>query len=242
MASVVKWVVAGVLAAGLAAASNWRIESLPEPSVEYNILFVPPEKLVTEAASGFDNLIADGLWLGLLQYYGDRVVSDDHKFMNLPAAFRLITRLDSHFWFAYWLGAFALGDSHEPDAAITMLRWGEQNNPDDYNYPYLAGFVNFAFAKDHQAAANCFERSATKPNASRFARTMAARMYQTEGQDALALGMWQSVLKGAEAEGDKSLIAIAKRNVSRIQQEMAGLRKPAFRKKPRGISARADVD
>jgi hypothetical protein len=148
------------------------------------------------------------------------------KTVNLPAMFDLITDLDPKFYFAYWLGAWAIGDSGEPEAAVALLAKGGRHNPDAYDYAYLTGFIHFLFRHDYSAAAASFEKAATFPDAPRFARTMAARMYQKQGKDELALQTWQTLYERAT---DPNTKRIAKRNVERIQAELRHERPRAIR-------------
>jgi tetratricopeptide (TPR) repeat protein len=222
-----KWAVALVLSGAVGVGTQLQLEKAPPPVIDVNMLFVPPKQLAVGGATGYQNMIADGLWLGLLQYYGDRLTVDQaKKTVNLPAMFDLITDLDPQFWFAYWLGGWAIGDSGDHDGSVALLKKGQQLNPQDYNYPYILGFVYFLFKHDYPAAARSFTEAATFPEAPRFAQTMAARMYQHEGQDALALNIWRNLYEKAT---DKATKQIAKSNVERIEAEMKGLRPRAMK-------------
>lgn len=223
------WAVAGLLSFGVAVGAQWEHARIPPPDLDVNMLFVPPPEMTKALATGYRNMIADGLWLGLLQYYGDRLVQADmarRHAVNLGPMFDLITDLDPPFWFAYWLGAWALGDNNEADAAVALLRKGHAANPQDYNYDYLEGFVQFLERKDYTAAYQAFERAMHYPDAPRFAKTMAARMLQKEGLDEQALKIWQGIYATAT---DRVTKDIARRNVERIQQEMAGQAPRAYK-------------
>lgn len=222
-----KWGAALVVTGAAAVGAQFELAKAPPPVVDVNMLFVPPKELTVGAATGYQNLIADGLWLGLLQYYGDRLgIDQGKKTVNLPQMFDLITDLDPQFYFAYWLGAWAIGDSGDSAAAIALLEKGERLNPQDYNYPFLRGFVRFLFATDFAGAARDFEKASTFAEAPRFAQTMAARMHQKTGKDDLALRLWQNMHKQAT---DGPTRQIAKRNIERIEAEMKGERDRAFR-------------
>lgn len=219
-----KFLLAAAVAFGGASLSVGGLRALPRPELDVNMLFVPPAKVVKASASGYDNLVADMLWLSLIQYYGERYFSDDRTMHNLEAMFELITDLDSKFWFAYWLGGWALADNRQPDAAIRLLQRGEQRNPDEASYPYLQGFIHFLTRSDPAAAAACFIRAAEKPvlewpEQRRLARAMAARMYRRGGQTDLALRMWQTIY---EQSDDKALRDIAARNIERLRSEIEG--------------------
>ena len=223
------WSFGAITALGIAIGSSAVVRSFPPRELDVNMLFVPSPTMVKAGASGYENMLADSLWLTLLQYYGERFFSEKRDMVNLDAMFGLITDLDPKFWFAYWLGAWALGDNGQVDAALRLLEKGERLNPDHLHYPYLQGFLYFLFKGDYASAATAFERASTRPIAEwdqqkRFARSLAARMYQKQGKDALALEIWESIAKSP----DKATADIAKRNVARIKAEMAGARKKVF--------------
>lgn len=228
-----RWLAGAGLALSLASGMLAGVKRYPPRELDVNMMFVPSPTLVRATATGYENLLADSLWLTLLQYYGDRYFSKDNTMVNLEEMFALITSLDPHFWFAYWLGAWALGDNGQSDAALRLLERGEAANPEDINYPYLQGFIRFLTKGDPAGAAVCFERAQTKPRVEwpdqrRFARTMAARMYQQQGKDRLALQIWTNLRDQAT---DRTLRAIADRNVRRIEAELQGRRPPAYRKR-----------
>jgi hypothetical protein len=227
MGAWLKWGAALVISGAAAVGAQFQLAKAPPPVVDVNMLFVPPKELTVGAATGYQNMIANGLWLGLLQYYGDRLTIDmAQKTVNVPQMFDLITDLDPKFYFAYWLGTWAIGDAGDGRGAVKLLEKGERLNPGDYQYPYLMGFAKFLFLTDFAGAAKDFERAAVLPGAPRFAQTMAARMLQKTGQDDLALRLWQNMYNQAT---DKATKQIAKRNVERIEAEMKGERERAFR-------------
>lgn len=229
MAKWIKWGAAALVSAGAVFGIQSRLAALPPPSVDVNMLFVPPPALTRHLATGHENVIADGLWLGLLQYYGDRILYDPERrhMVNLAPMFELITDLDPTFWFAYWLGAWALVDNDEADAAAALLEKGHKKNPTDYNYPYLKGFVQFLGKGAYAEAAVSFEKAATYDEAPRFAKTMAARMHEHTGQHELSLQIWRGLAENPET--DENTRKIAKRNVERILAEMRGEQPKAFR-------------
>lgn len=221
------WTIGLVVAMGCAIGSTTVARSYPARELDVNMLFVPPAELMKKGAAGFDNVLADSLWLTLLQYYGERYFSDSREMVNLDAMFMLITDLDPKFWFAYWLGAWALADDGQAARAIVLLQSGEARNPDFLHYPYLQGFIHFLYLNDYVTAAACFERAYLRPveewdGQRRFCKTMAARMYQRQGKDELALRIWQTMYK---TSAERAIKDIARRNIERIEAEMRGERK-----------------
>lgn len=235
MAGWLKWFAAGALAAAASVGAQHALSRVPPPVVDVNMLFVPPPEMTKAMASGFDNVMADGLWLGLIQYYGDRIVQDDKRAVNLDAMLGLITDLDPKFYFAYFLGSWALADNGQVDAAVALLEKGaaaHRGEASEYQYPYLQGYMHFLYRRDYMAAARSFERTLRLPNAPANTRGFIARMYQTSGQDELALGVWRAMHASAT---DATTREIARKNIARVEAEMAGLKKRSFRPPPKKI-------
>lgn len=222
------WLLGAALALGLAFGAQRGLERVPPPRVDVDLLLVPPPALVKGAATGFENLVADGLWLGLMQYYGDRVTRSERRAANLKPMLDLITQLDPKFEFAYWLGGWALLDNGEPEAAVSLLSAAARANPQDWRYLYWRGMLRFLGTADYLAAAADFKKVQAIPGAPRFAGALEARMYQTAGRDEFALGVWRSM---AESATDGATREIARRNLARVKEELAGKRPKAFRKR-----------
>ncbi|MEB3284594.1 MAG: hypothetical protein VKN33_04845 [Candidatus Sericytochromatia bacterium] len=222
MSERLRFFLAALVALCGAAYAVTSIRALPQPEIDRNMLFVPSGGLVRGGASGYENLMADVLWLSLLQYFGERYFASNRRMVNLEKMFRLITALDSRFWFSYWLGAWALADNGQPEAALDLLQFGERHNPMEASYPYTQGFVHFLMRSDYESAAQCFVRAAEKPvlewpEQRRFSQSMAARMYRELGRRELALQIW---LNMREQSTDRALKDIATRNAQRLQAEI----------------------
>lgn len=207
------------------AQAGLKVEAERQASLDVNLLLVPPPIMVKTLAAGSEALAADGLWLSFLQYYGDRVVKD-HRVHNMAPMLHLITDLDPRFYYAYFLGAWALGDSGDPKEGVALLRKAAGHNPEDWRYPYLEGFLQFLFLKDYPAAVAALEHAGKLPGAERFCWTLAARIRQKMGQDQDALSIWRQL---ADHATDAFTRSIAKRNVERIEAELRGTRPRAFR-------------
>ena len=95
-----RWLAGAGLCLVLASEASAGVRGLPKREIDVNMMFVPAPELVRATASGYENVIADSLWLSLLQYYGDRYFANDNTMVNLDEMFTLITSLDPRFWFA----------------------------------------------------------------------------------------------------------------------------------------------
>lgn len=179
--------------------------------VRQGYLSVPPAPLA-RVALGFDNLAADALYMRFASYWGYQLTHGRH-FQNLAPILNLIVDLDPRFKPAYDLGALALADSGQIDAAVALLDKGASHHPNDYWFPYQAGFTLFFFGDDYLRAAKYYERAAALPGAPPEARYFVARMYEKATRKDLAINTWQRVLAGSK---DPSIRLVAKNALKRL--------------------------
>lgn len=147
--------------------------------VEKNLLITLPTHIVCNATLGFNNLIADILWLQFIQYFGEnnylkRTGSTKYDFSFTYKYIDVITALDPGFGYAYWFGAFAIADEMErPDLAIKLLDEGIKNNPKNWWLPYTACVMEMMYNNDFVAAAKYAEiANKVKPDNPKLKRIM----------------------------------------------------------------------
>jgi tetratricopeptide (TPR) repeat protein len=174
-------------------------------------LSVPPAP-VARAVLGFENLAADSLYMRFASYWGYQLTHGRH-FQNLAPILNLIVDLDPRFKPAYDLGALALADSGQVNAAVALLDKGATHHPNDYWFPYQAGFTLFFFGDDYLRAAGYFQRAASKPGAPPEARYFVARMYEQATRKDLAIQVWQRTLVESR---DPSIRQVAKNSLERL--------------------------
>lgn len=154
---------------------------------------LPPEFLQLMSL-GNDSLLADILWLQMIQYYGTTMQQ------RLPSAylyryFDAISSLDPDFESSYVLASYLLADSRpNAEQALKLLHKGEENLPDSWRIPFQAGFVNYLQLKNPLQAAKDFERAARKPDAPDLPRRLAAQLYKKSNDQShcqLSLRLWK---------------------------------------------------
>lgn len=132
--------------------------------VEEKILMLSDRPEVTRTlALGFDNLVADLLWIRGIQYFGGNfsTLDDPEKKRGMMNLLDNLVGLDPHFTAAYQFGGFVINESmRDPEAAVNFLIDGSENNPDSWKLPFDAGFIAFYQLKDYEVAKQLFIRSA----------------------------------------------------------------------------------
>ena len=172
--------------------------------IKENIKFNLPSADVVKAASiGYDNFLADILWLQFIQYNGD--VNDMSNL--LPETFSLadtITTLDPYFTDAYIFSAYALTDNKEFDKAITILEKGIKNNPKEWYLPYQIGFLYYINKKNKLMAAKYLNIAGDVEGAPPTPKRLAALIYSNTSVDIdIKISLWQSVYEKSKQEKDK---------------------------------------
>lgn len=168
--------------------------------VKFNL---PSPDILKAITLGYDHLIADILWLQLIQYIG---ASNDMSTV-LPENFSLIDSiitLDPQFVDAYIFGAYALTDNKEFDKAITILEKGIKNNPKEWYLPYQIGFLYYINKKNKLAAARYLSKAGDIEGAPSTPKRLAAMLVSNLASDLdIKIELWQSVYEKADKEKDK---------------------------------------
>ncbi len=160
---------------------------------EDDVVYLPTSEALRLMAVGYDDLVADVLWLRTVTYYGEwRHGSHGIDFFR-ELAHRVVD-LDPHFTDAYRFGALVLADDLDSfDEGIALLEKGMAEMPDEWWLPFEAGFLNYTVRFDDQEAARWFTIAAHKPNAPDIAKRFAAFVTSRAGDLNVSLELWRFV-------------------------------------------------
>lgn len=172
-----------------------------------HILYVPPGPYLVVTASGFRSVLADSLYLWVIQYASDETLKGQERYLG--NVFDAITDLDPRFDDAYVTGAFLVAtDGKDTLAALRLLDKGYDRRH-NYMFPYDAGFYAFMYLKDYARAGAYFAKASEHPDCPIYVRRLALKMvalrspreaydlYQQELRD------FESRHRPEEIEGDK---------------------------------------
>ncbi|MDP8243950.1 MAG: hypothetical protein P9L94_07705 [Candidatus Hinthialibacter antarcticus] len=136
--------------------------------VEEKILMLSDRPEVTRiAALGFDNAVADLLWIRAIQYFGGNfsTLDEDLKKEGMSKLLENLVGLDPEFIGAWKFGGFVINEAmHDPEEAMTFLLRGGSINPEAWRLTFDAGFLAFYQLKDFQVAKQLFTQAAYGPN------------------------------------------------------------------------------
>ncbi|MBI1389238.1 MAG: hypothetical protein GC154_12400 [bacterium] len=153
------------------------MESRAHRRVEEKILMLSDRPEVTKILSlGFENTVADLLWIRAIQYFGGNfsTLDQDIKKEGMTKLFDNIVGLDPRFIAAWQFGGFIMNESmKDPEQAISFLLEGGRKNPEAWKLTFDAGFISFYQLKDYEAAKELFIQSAYGPNLAKTAELSA---------------------------------------------------------------------
>lgn len=181
------------------------------------LLYFPSARFTRAAAFGFTNLAADGIWLKVIQYYGQHSLSD-REYKYLGHMFDLLTYLAPKFKIAYNFGALLLvSDARDPAGAIKLLDKGISFNPEDWSIPFTKGFVNYIFIGNYREASRWFTISSRLDGAPEMAGRFAAFALKKGGDINTSRKLWMEIYNKSRNYAEKD---IAKMYIDQIDQQL----------------------
>jgi tetratricopeptide (TPR) repeat protein len=186
-----------LLAAGVQVGIEARAdeESTPSP-----LLYLPSGKYLRFVALGFDELLADIIYLWSIQYYGSYHIQDRYEYLERIYA-GVISELDPRYLDPYLLGSLIMtAEAREPEMALALLDKGIERNPDVWLLSFEAGFIAYNDMKDYGRAAEYFEAALRAPDVHPLVRRLYAEMHNRAGDKPTSLQLWSEILESTEDE------------------------------------------
>jgi tetratricopeptide (TPR) repeat protein len=193
------------------------------------VLFISSPKLLKRMSLGYHGLLADLYWTRAVQYFGRKHNADELEYRLLGPILRITSELDPQLTVTYEYGSIFLAQrapngAGDPQAAVELVKYGIEHNPDAWRLYYALGYINGIELKDYQAAAKAFEEGAKIPGAYFWMRVMAANFATHGGEVGTARYLWSAIFGSTEDKmvrenAYKHLRALeAKQDIEQLQQ------------------------
>jgi hypothetical protein len=180
--------------------------AVPRPAVS-TVTWIQSPAVMRRLTFGFNTVWADVYWIRAIQFFGGTKLSKDpHKdYRALYPLLDITTGLDPHFNIAYRLGAILLSEDYpsgagNTDQALALLEKGMREMPGKWQYLQDAGFVNYWWRHDYQAAAQWFLKADAIPGAPKWLGLVAAATLAERGQTDVVRELWSRMAENAEHE------------------------------------------
>jgi hypothetical protein len=181
-----------------------RLEADRGEAPETDILFLPAGKHIKQLTLGYDNVIADAIYIWSIQYYTD--FTRETRYPYLLHTFDVITDLDPQFIDAYMVGALTIvAEGKDRERATRLLHKGMVNNPGDYLLPLDAGYYYRDTFKNPRKAAYYFGIAAGRPAAPNYIKRLCAGMTGRAGDKRTSYELWKRAYDEAEKEEDRRI-------------------------------------
>lgn len=178
---------------------------LQRPAVKPGVHWIQSPGLMRRLAVGFNAIWADIYWIRAVQYYGRTRLSEDENknYDQLYPLLDITTSLDPHFNIAYRFGSILLSEGFpngpgKAEQAILLLQKGLRESPTKWQYYHDAGFVEYWWRRDPQAAADWFLKAAQQPDAPSWLRPLAASVLAEHGERDASRALWLQLARTAE--------------------------------------------
>ncbi len=130
---------AGAMAT-LSAIDRLRPQAIPQQA-----LYLRSSKVLRRMSLGYTGLLADIYWTRAVQYFGIQHHIDSGDFRLLAPLLEVTTELDPKLLPAYQFGANFLAPKPPsgaglPGAALSLIKYGIEHNPDQWRLYYNLGF------------------------------------------------------------------------------------------------------
>ncbi|MBH0179756.1 MAG: hypothetical protein HP491_18320 [Nitrospira sp.] len=156
---------------------------------------LPKGEYVKPALLGYHHLAADMFWLRLLQVIGEKRNSAD-EYEWIYHALDVITTLDPHYAYAYYVGGNILGDlAKRPDLSNRLLEKGTQANPDVWYIPFLLGYNYYFLLADPSNGAEYTMKAASLPGHPSYLPGLATRLAAEAGNPDTAVAFLEARLR-----------------------------------------------
>ena len=173
------------------AADRSRAERPAEP--ELGVSYLPTTEALRVASFGYDQLVADALWMRTVSYYG-AWRKGDHGLEFFRALTHRVVDLDPLFLEGYKFGAFVLADDLQSmESAYDLVDKGMRAMPEEWELPFVLGLLEYTVRLDDAKAAEWFQRAASMDTAPEMAKRFAAFVTGRAGDLHKAYALWDYV-------------------------------------------------
>jgi len=150
-----------------------RGSSIASPSLFY----LPDGEVLKRVSFGYEQIVADVIWIRLIQVFGNRVV-EDVEYDWIFRALDTVTTLDPQFVEAYEAGGLVLTVmADHVDQSNFILEKGIRADLREWKIPFLLGFNYFNFLQNYQKAAQYLELATEYPGHPKWLPLLVAKLH-----------------------------------------------------------------
>jgi hypothetical protein len=185
--------------------------------------YLPPPRLARSLSFGYENLVADLMWIRTVQYFGKHLESD-RRYPQLPALLDVTLGVDPHFVEAYRYGAEFLWLAGHTGRTVSVLEEGYRENPERWELPHDLGRLYFLQLTDYAQALRWWVITERLPGSPPYLPRFIARLQAKVGNIETALELWEAIENDPNTH--EHFRAIARQEIERLRAQLAGEGRP----------------
>ncbi len=169
-------------------------------------MYLPQGEHFKIAVLGYQHVVADLLWIQVIQAMGERKVTEEAGHW-IYRALDIITTMDPKFVRVYEVGGIALTTLVvHIEESNRILEKGIQHNPDVWTLPYLLGFNYYFELHDDAKAADYIAKASRLPGAPEYLASFATRLYVSAREPQVAIDFLAQMYEQTSDENIKRIL------------------------------------
>lgn len=191
---------------------NARLKTI-RSSAPKTLLYIPSGKYLKVVTLGYENLLADLIYIWSIQYYADRRLVS--RYCYLEHIYSIITDLDPAYIDAYLIGALIMAQEGEDiETAMRILDKGIAANPDKWILAVNAGYYAWLDLHDYERASGYFKKASEIDGVPPAVKRLFAAMLAKSGDTESSLSFWREIYETSE---DKDSRRIAEQHIYKLR-------------------------
>jgi len=184
-----------------------RLDEQRAPITQFQrFMYLPQGEHLKIAALGYQHVVADLLWIQVIQAMGERKVTEEAGHW-IYRALDIITTMDPKFVRVYEVGGIALTTLVvHIEESNRILEKGIQHNPDVWTLPYLLGFNYYFEMHDDAQAADYIAKASRLPGAPEYLASFATRLYVSAREPQVAIDFLAQMYEQTSDENIKRIL------------------------------------
>lgn len=181
---------------------SFHIDNKYQVPVIENMLYLPSGKFLKGAALGFDEMLADLLWIKAIGYFGSHAVTDQ-DYSWLSHILDIVTTLDPFFQYPYEFGGVILAtEIGEVDKSNQLLEKGMKNVLETHErywyFPFFIAFNYMYYKNDYKTAAHYLETTSKFPQSPDYLPLLVSRLYADADEPEVAITFLKEMIEGTD--------------------------------------------
>ncbi|MBN1620902.1 hypothetical protein JW890_09280 [candidate division WOR-3 bacterium] len=203
-----------ILTAAISGFLSGKVREYRPVSTSEQLAYFPAGKNLRLAGPTFSSILADLTWMQIVQYYGLKNQTD-RDFSSMKKLLFTLTDIDPHFTTPYTLGAFILYDNiGDFQGAHELLDKGAVENPDNWRFPFISGFIYWISAPlqsdsmkifFYGLAKKKFLIAASKPDAPEYVLKFSSASAQKTGEHLFAAEIWLRLYESSDLPNERDI-------------------------------------